>query len=130
VILRETGVHILTAVDDIQLLMDDHLLKAQTMRGSPYVKAFETEMQEWEHKLISMQDILEAWLMVRVGVLYFRVVIFGEVSRYLDVFGTHLQLGGHHETDAHRSQELQTGRQSVASHPTLHCQAPQSFGSY
>jgi dynein heavy chain len=90
VILRETGVHILTAVDDIQLLMDDHLLKAQTMRGSPYVKAFETEMQEWEHKLISMQDILEAWLMVRVGVLYFRVVIFGEVSRYLDVFGTHL----------------------------------------
>lgn len=62
--LRETGVYILSAVDDIQVMMDDHILKAQTMRGSPYVKAFETEMQAWEEKLISMQDILEQWLMV------------------------------------------------------------------
>lgn len=61
---RETGVYILSAVDDIQVMMDDHILKAQTMRGSPYVKAFEAEMQAWEEKLISMQDILEQWLMV------------------------------------------------------------------
>lgn len=47
------------------MMMDDHILKAQTMRGSPYVKAFETEMQAWEEKLISMQDILEQWLIVR-----------------------------------------------------------------
>lgn len=45
-------------------MMDDHILKAQTMRGSPYVKAFEAEMQAWEEKLISMQDILEQWLNV------------------------------------------------------------------
>lgn len=51
-------------MDDIQVMMDDHILKAQTMRGSPYVKAFEAEMQAWEEKLISMQDILEQWLMV------------------------------------------------------------------
>lgn len=61
---RETGVHILTSLDDIQLMMDDHILKAQTMRGSPYVKAFEAEMTAWENKLISMQDIIEQWLMV------------------------------------------------------------------
>lgn len=58
--------YILSAVDDIQVMMDDHILKAQTMRGSPYVKAFEAEMQTWEEKLISMQDILEQWLMVSV----------------------------------------------------------------
>lgn len=58
---------ILTAVDDIQVMMDDHILKAQTMRGSPYVKAFEAEMQAWEEKLISMQDILEQWLIVSVN---------------------------------------------------------------
>lgn len=61
---RDSGVDILSAVDDIQVMLDDNILKAQTMRGSPYVKAFETEMQAWESKLISMQDILDAWLEV------------------------------------------------------------------
>lgn len=61
---RDTGVYILSAVDDIQVMLDDHILKAQTMRGSPYVKAFENEMQAWEDKLINMQDILEEWLLV------------------------------------------------------------------
>jgi dynein heavy chain len=61
---RDSGVDILSAVDDIQVMLDDNILKAQTMRGSPYVKAFEAEMQAWESKLISMQDILDAWLEV------------------------------------------------------------------
>jgi dynein heavy chain len=45
-------------------MLDDHILKAQTMKGSPYVKAFEKEMISWEEKLISMQDILDSWLQV------------------------------------------------------------------
>jgi dynein heavy chain len=57
-------VDILSAVDNIQVMLDDNILKVQTMRGSPYVKAFEAEMQAWESKLISMQDILDAWLEV------------------------------------------------------------------
>lgn len=61
---RESGVCTLAAVDEIQLMLDDHILKAQTMHSSPYVKAFETEMQKWEDKLISMQDILDTWLTV------------------------------------------------------------------
>lgn len=65
-IFSETGVSILSAIDDIQVMLDDHILKAQTMRGSPYVKAFEEEMQKWEEKLIMMQDILDAWLVVSI----------------------------------------------------------------
>lgn len=55
---------ILSGLDDIQQQLDDHILKSQTMRGSPYVKAFEADMVAWEEKLISMQDILDQWLQV------------------------------------------------------------------
>jgi hypothetical protein len=41
------------------------------MHSSPYVKAFEEEMEEWEGKLISMQDILDAWLIV----IYYLLII-------------------------------------------------------
>ena len=46
--------YILTNVS-LQVMLDDHILKAQTMHSSAYIKPFEEEMKEWEDKLISMQ---------------------------------------------------------------------------
>ena len=40
---RETNQKILTSLESIQSHMEDHLVKTQTMRGSPYFKAFESE---------------------------------------------------------------------------------------
>jgi len=35
------------------------------MKGSPFVKPFEKEMNDWEAKLMNMQHITDNWLKVR-----------------------------------------------------------------
>ncbi|CAH3998948.1 unnamed protein product [Pieris brassicae] len=75
---RDTGTFILTGLDDVQQQLDDHILKSQTMRGSPYVKAFEADMVAWEEKLISMQDILDQWLQCQATWMYLEPIFSSE----------------------------------------------------
>ena len=59
------GQDILTGTDDMQAVLDDHLVKTQTMTGSPYIKPNKAQADTWEKMLVYIQDLLDEWLLVQ-----------------------------------------------------------------
>ena len=67
---KTTGSYVVKGIDDIQTLLDDHIVKTMAIRGSPFVKPIEKEVKDWELKLVYIQDLLEQWLAVQRSWLY------------------------------------------------------------
>lgn len=59
--------HILTgeAVEQISEKLDDHIIKTQSMRGSPFIGPFKEELFAWEETLMTTQENMELWLQVQ-----------------------------------------------------------------
>ena len=70
-----------TAFEDIQMLLDDHVIKVQTIRSDPGVKFIENEARAWEETLVFMQQACEVWVKVQQAYVYLVPVFNSEDIR-------------------------------------------------
>mmetsp|Transcript_30720 Transcript_30720/g.59916 ORF Transcript_30720/g.59916 Transcript_30720/m.59916 type:complete len:4305 (+) Transcript_30720:116-13030(+) len=86
---KATKTYIMKGSDDILALLDDQIMKTQTMRGSPYVKPFEVRTKKWEIRLQLMSDIMEEWLACQKTWIYLEPIFSSEdIMRQLPIEGT------------------------------------------
>ncbi|XP_046823509.1 dynein axonemal heavy chain 7-like [Vespa crabro] len=67
---KDSGVDILTRLDDIQTLLEEHIVKIQTMRGSAFVKQIRKKVDDFYQKLLRIQNTIEQWVKVQVQWMY------------------------------------------------------------
>lgn len=56
---KESGTFVVGGIDDIIAMLDDHIVKTQTMRGSPFIKRNENECKSFEYRLKYAQSFLD-----------------------------------------------------------------------
>lgn len=75
---KDTGTYVLADVEEIQSLLDDQMVKVQSMRASPFIKPFEERAQSWEDVLQTLQDLLDNWLAVQATWQYLEPIFSSE----------------------------------------------------
>lgn len=76
------------AVELIQTILDDHIIKTQTMKGSPFAKFMLDEITKWETVLMRTQDNLDLWLKVQAVWMYLEPVFSSDdIIRQMPVEG-------------------------------------------
>ncbi|OQR83181.1 sporangia induced dynein heavy chain [Achlya hypogyna] len=71
---RETGTYIIKGVDEIQVVLDEHITMTQAMMFSSFKGPFEERITEWNATLQLISEILEEWLAVQRSWLYLQPI--------------------------------------------------------
>lgn len=64
-LIKYKEIYLLTKAEDLQLQVDDNVMKVQTLKASPYVGPFRDRVYEWEKTLKLMTDLLNEWVRVQ-----------------------------------------------------------------
>ncbi|XP_033238860.1 dynein heavy chain 3, axonemal [Drosophila pseudoobscura] len=75
---RDSDTHILASIDDIQTLLDDHIMRTQAMKRSPFIVALGSKADDWEARLLLIQNIIDAWTQVQVTWMYLEPIFSSE----------------------------------------------------
>jgi dynein heavy chain len=77
---RATGSYILkgAAVEEAQLLLDEHTVKTQAMKSSPFAAPIYEALVEWEKKLALIEGVLDEWLVCQTKWIYLEPVYGSE----------------------------------------------------
>ena len=75
---KNTGTFIIGGTDDVFALLDDQIVMAQTMLASPFIKYIKGPTSAFEKKLIYLQDLIDAWLMVQQTWMYLEPIFGSE----------------------------------------------------
>jgi dynein heavy chain len=60
-LLEYKGTFIIKNYEDIQVVLDEHIISTQTMQFSPFKEPFKDRLLNWNNTLKVMSDILEEW---------------------------------------------------------------------
>jgi dynein heavy chain len=75
---KTTGTFVMRATDDVAGLLDDHIVKTQTMMGSPFIKPIQAKCKEWEKRLVTLQLTLEEWILCQRTWMYLEPIFGSE----------------------------------------------------
>ncbi|GAX77074.1 hypothetical protein CEUSTIGMA_g4520.t1 [Chlamydomonas eustigma] len=67
---KETKTSVVGQTEEIQMLLDDQLMKVQAMNASPFVKAFKQDTVQWEKTLTVLQELLDEWILCQSTWMY------------------------------------------------------------
>jgi dynein heavy chain len=59
---KNSEIKVLKGVDEIYIVLEDNILKMQTIRASPYIEAFRDRIMTWEYKLKMIAEVLDEWM--------------------------------------------------------------------
>ncbi|XP_019696725.1 dynein heavy chain 7, axonemal [Harpegnathos saltator] len=67
---KDTQVPILTHLEDVLTLLEEHIVKIQMMRGSAFVKLIEEDVKSFYALLLRMQSTIDEWTKVQIQWIY------------------------------------------------------------